>query len=90
MPSPTKMNSPINTDAWVLVSCVLLALIITRFKGFARLPLPPGPKPLPIVGNFFQLNITRPWLTYTHWKKKYGMQWVHSNKWDVLTQIQVI
>ncbi|KAG2750014.1 cytochrome P450 [Suillus brevipes Sb2] len=66
------MNSPINTDAWVLVSCVLLALIITRFKGFARLPLPPGPKPLPIVGNFFQLNITRPWLTYTHWKKKYG------------------
>ncbi|KAG1770938.1 cytochrome P450 [Suillus occidentalis] len=66
------MNSLINTDAWVFVSCVLLALIISSFRGFARLPLPPGPKPLPIVGNFFQLNITRPWLTYTNWKKKYG------------------
>ncbi|KAG2369077.1 cytochrome P450 [Suillus spraguei] len=24
------------------------------------------------MGNFFQLNITRPWLTYTHWRKIYG------------------
>jgi cytochrome P450 len=24
------------------------------------------------MGNLFQLNITRPWLTYTHWRKKYG------------------
>ncbi|KAG1857933.1 cytochrome P450 [Suillus tomentosus] len=66
------MNGLINNVVWVLVACVLIALVIPRFERIARLPLPPGPKPLPIMGNFLQLNIARPWLTYTHWRKKYG------------------
>lgn len=36
------------------------------------LPLPPGPKRLPILGNVFDLNVFEPWLTYTDWAKKYG------------------
>ncbi|KAG1821681.1 cytochrome P450 [Suillus subaureus] len=36
------------------------------------LPLPPGPKRLPILGNVFDLNVYEPWLTYTNWAKKYG------------------
>lgn len=36
------------------------------------LPLPPGPKPLPIVGNVLGLKIDEPWVTYTHWGATYG------------------
>ncbi|KAG1841703.1 cytochrome P450 [Suillus subalutaceus] len=36
------------------------------------LPLPPGPKRLPILGNVSDLNVFEPWLTYTDWAKKYG------------------
>ncbi|KIJ31347.1 hypothetical protein M422DRAFT_90578, partial [Sphaerobolus stellatus SS14] len=34
--------------------------------------LPPGPKGLPIVGNWFHLPIHVPWETYTDWSKEYG------------------
>jgi hypothetical protein len=44
------------------------------------LPLPPGPKRLPILGNVFDLNVFEPWLTYTDWAKKYGM--LHSGVQD--------
>ncbi|KAG1804990.1 cytochrome P450 [Suillus plorans] len=36
------------------------------------LPLPPGPKPLPVVGNVLGLKIDEPWITYTHWGATYG------------------
>ncbi|KAG2110835.1 cytochrome P450 [Suillus discolor] len=38
----------------------------------AGLPLPPGPKPLPVVGNVLGLKIDEPWVTYTHWGATYG------------------
>ncbi|KIJ51013.1 hypothetical protein M422DRAFT_244990 [Sphaerobolus stellatus SS14] len=54
-----------------IVVCLVPTLIFysTRKK---HLPLPPGPKGLPIVGNWFQLPINLPWETYTKWSKKYG------------------
>ncbi|KAH7928413.1 cytochrome P450 [Leucogyrophana mollusca] len=36
------------------------------------MPLPPGPPPLPIVGNVRGFNVNAPWLTYTEWAAAYG------------------
>lgn len=36
------------------------------------LPLPPGPRPLPIVGNVFDLPEVRPWLGFRDMRKEYG------------------
>lgn len=37
------------------------------------LPLPPGPKGLPVLGNILDIPIEQEWLTYTDWGKKYGV-----------------
>ncbi len=60
-----------------------LVTIFTTFLNFLRshldwkarsqgLPLPPGPTPLPIVGNVFGLPIIRPWLRFRDMGKEYG------------------
>lgn len=41
-------------------------------KNSSLPPLPPGPRLLPFVGNAFDINVSRPWLTYTNWKEKHG------------------
>ncbi|KAG2135029.1 cytochrome P450 [Suillus cothurnatus] len=35
-------------------------------------PLPPGPAPLPLLGNVLSINAQEPWLTYTEWGATYG------------------
>jgi hypothetical protein len=36
------------------------------------LPLPPGPKGYPIIGNFFDMPADKPWVVYDEWLKTYG------------------
>lgn len=37
-----------------------------------NLPLPPGPKPRPIIGNALDMPREYEWLTYSDWAKQYG------------------
>ncbi|KAJ6503785.1 cytochrome P450 [Mycena sanguinolenta] len=43
----------------------------------SRLPLPPGPKKRPLVGNVWDIPPTRPWETYMAWSKDYNTDILH-------------
>ncbi|KAG1745097.1 cytochrome P450 [Suillus paluster] len=56
------------------ISCIIslvAALRLARRRAYP-LPLPPGPRGLPFLGNALQMNAKRPWLTYTAWGKTFG------------------
>jgi hypothetical protein len=36
------------------------------------LPLPPGPKGYPLIGNLFDMPVDKPWVAYDEWRKTYG------------------
>lgn len=62
-----------------LITIVLLAgtLLLKRYleqsrSNPKRLPYPPGPKALPIIGNTLDLPSSYYWMTYADWAKKYG------------------
>ncbi|KAI0061731.1 cytochrome P450 [Artomyces pyxidatus] len=57
---------------WLLaMGCVVVASSLFLIKR-NMLPHPPGPRPLPIIGNLFDLPKEASWLTYTEWAKTYG------------------
>ena len=36
------------------------------------LPLPPGPKGYPLIGNLFDMPAQRSWIVYDEWRRIYG------------------
>lgn len=61
---------------WLLCLLLAIAIAVSRYRerSFRRgLPLPPGPKPLSLVGmNLFDKQQESPWITYRNWSKQYG------------------
>lgn len=64
-----------NGAFWVLGLLFLSLLGSLRWRRYQRrhLPLPPGPKPLPVIGCLLDLPESEDWLKYSEWNRKYGM-----------------
>ena len=63
------MESLLKLFLVVLVAYVLISLWRRVPAGY---PLPPGPSPVPIVGNVLGINPTEPWTSYTRLGTLYG------------------
>ncbi|KIJ29089.1 hypothetical protein M422DRAFT_269611 [Sphaerobolus stellatus SS14] len=61
----------VGTTIFLSLGLIAFRFIFTKWNS-QTLPLPPGPKPLPIIGNALDMPQSRDWETYTEWGRKYG------------------
>lgn len=68
-----------SVDILVIAFSGLLALWLwARGRKANRLPHPPGPRGLPLIGNLLDLPDPRgfPWEAYRDWSRHYGESWI--------------
>ncbi|KAJ7776522.1 cytochrome P450 [Mycena maculata] len=80
-PTPrTLMSSIVPSQGfiWASIATTVVGLAWFRTRNRSKLPLPPGPKKLPLVGNLFDMTI-RPWEACMQWSKTYNSDIIHLN-----------
>ncbi|KAM3932776.1 cytochrome P450 2K4-like [Leptodactylus fuscus] len=80
----------------ILLCVIVLLFLVTSFKKQdqdGNKNFPPGPKPLPIIGNFFGLDMSKPEKTFVELSKEYGKVFsvqIGTSKIVILCGLEVI
>ncbi|KAJ6495261.1 cytochrome P450 [Mycena sanguinolenta] len=81
----TPMSSFLSPELWSpelvsagAVTAGALAILIAYARRDSQLT-PPGPRPLPIIGNLLNIPSQEQWLVYQEWSRKYGSDILHMN-----------
>jgi len=59
-------------DTTIYLSVLPLLLFYHIWRRNKSKALPPGPKPLPLIGNMLDLTAKELWLRADEWGRKYG------------------
>jgi hypothetical protein len=59
-------------DLVALVSFIAVILAVRDHQRRRGCPYPPGPRPLPLIGNLLDIPKEFSWLSYAQLSKKYG------------------
>lgn len=76
-----------------LLPAILVSFIVYRWfkRGTSQsLPLPPGPKGYPIIGNSLDAPLHEPWKTFRDWSKIYGPWPLLSTYLEIINQSQAM
>ncbi|EAU86764.1 cytochrome P450 [Coprinopsis cinerea okayama7 len=73
------LSLPSEVLLYLVVPVLSAAIYWSRQRSHASrsLPLPPGPKKWPLVGNLFHIPTTFEWETYAHWSEVYNSDILH-------------
>jgi cytochrome P450 len=61
-----------DTPTSIATAAFLFILFLWARRPKSSVPLPPGPKPIPVIGNIRDLTPKQLWVTATKWSKQYG------------------
>ncbi|KAJ7483512.1 cytochrome P450 [Mycena latifolia] len=78
--SPSATMIPplaISSSIWSILGLIILVYAVRWNRNRSQLPLPPGPKKLPLLGNLFDMPLDHMWETYRNWSKEFDSDIIH-------------